>query len=136
MCNAGTMWHQGEDDDPVRYFGADADAWLGKIEPDGEQFRWSYGFDRDTVLTGLVAEEDRAREIIETFQQALDLAEDFAVVSLDCPQKLRPWQQRAICLSEQNLSEQNLLAETKRSWEEWGAGKSPSDSTLPCKNRS
>lgn len=82
MCsNAIATWYQEDDEPGINYFGVDSmpDAWLGKLEQEGGRFRWSYCFDRATVLTGTVPEEDRGREIIETFQQALDLAQDFVV---------------------------------------------------------
>lgn len=84
MCgNATAGWYE-EEHDATKYYGPESlpDAWLGKLEPTGNEFRWSYRFAVEVVLTGMVAEEDRGREIIETLQQALDLAEDFTVVDL------------------------------------------------------
>lgn len=84
MCgNATAGWYE-EEDDSTKYYGPESlsDAWFGKLEPTGNEFRWSYRLAVEVVLTGMVAEEDRGREIIETLQQALDLAEDFTVVDL------------------------------------------------------
>lgn len=79
MSGNASLWCE---EDGIQYFGVDSEAWLGKLEPDGDKFRWTYGFFEGFALTGKVAEEDTGREIIETFQQALDLAEDFSVLDL------------------------------------------------------
>lgn len=79
MCNPTVGWYRSG---KARLLGLEEepDAWLGKVVPEGKEFRWSYGILLGTTVTGRVAEESRACQIVDTFQQALDLAEGFDVV--------------------------------------------------------
>lgn len=76
--NARTRWYK---EDGIQYFGVDSEpeAWIAKLEADGNEFRWTYGFIDGVALTGKIHKEDVGREIIEMFQQALDLAGEFAI---------------------------------------------------------
>lgn len=86
MCgNAFCCWYEEENaKDGVKCFGVDSEpgTWLGKLEPDGNEFRWTYCFIDGVALTGKVVDEELGREVIEAFQQALDLAEGFAVCDM------------------------------------------------------
>ncbi len=82
MCgNTGPIWFKDEEaNDGIQYFGPDSgdnQLSLGKLEPVDDKFRWSYRLTAGSIVTGISDDEETGREIIETFEQAVEMIGDY-----------------------------------------------------------